>query len=134
MKLKLPTSRSPPNGPKLAGARVMPHGAARGIVRGGGVAKDRLQHVVPFGSKIATAPVPGVACLSVASGRRIGYSHIPVAEGLHVERDEFACWIAPGVANAPLFTLVKEPLKTSMRPPACWRRTIGSRRLIASPV
>jgi hypothetical protein len=30
LKLKLPTSRSFANGPKLAGARVMPHGEARG--------------------------------------------------------------------------------------------------------
>src|SRR6516225_999782 len=55
LKLKLPTSRSPPNGPKPAGARARPHGAASGPPTAA------IRRKVPFSSKIATAPMPGVA-------------------------------------------------------------------------
>ena len=88
-KLKLPTSRSPPNGPKLAGARVMPHGAARGVSRQGSFAPMSRSHR-------KSPPLPPVPrrigrYLGWTSGRRIGHSQIPVAEGLHVERDEVEC-------------------------------------------
>jgi len=60
--------------------------------------------VVPLASKIATAPIPGVAAIWAARpAGGIGHSHISIAEGLHVEGD------APGR---------KELLKMSMRPAA----------------
>ena len=52
--------------------------------------------------KIATAPVPGVAFRWFAtSGRRIGHSHIPVADGLHVERDELRALMRRGWQMRP---------------------------------
>ena len=55
-KLKLPTSRSFANGPKLAGAKVMPHGEARGVL---GFPRIVCFSMVPVASKIATAPTAG---------------------------------------------------------------------------
>src|SRR2546423_5245157 len=70
-KLKLPTSRSFANGLKLAGARVMPHGAARGVL---GFPRIVCFTVVPVVSKIATAPTAGpVAGLAaIWAGRPAG--------------------------------------------------------------
>jgi hypothetical protein len=83
-KLKLPTSRSPLNCPKLAGARVMPYGEASLLP----TISDRTRF--PLVSNTETAPVPsGAAVWGSTPGRRIGDVDVG-AEGLHVERDERA--------------------------------------------
>src|SRR4029453_1291053 len=83
-KLKLPTSRSPPNSPKLAGARATPQGAA-----------SEPPMIVcskfPLSSKTATAPITrGSPSLVRKAGGRVGYVDF-AGDVLHVERDESEC-------------------------------------------
>jgi hypothetical protein len=75
---------------------VMPHGAARGV---GGVAKDRLQQHPTRGENRHCPRPPVGRSLGCNSGRCISHGQIPVAEGLHVERDEVALTNRVGGCN-----------------------------------
>ena len=59
-KLKLPTSRSPPNWPNPAGASARPHGAASWLP------ETSLCRKPPFSSKTLRNPAPGAAALCAA--------------------------------------------------------------------
>ena len=109
-KLKLPTSKSPPNGPKPAGAVAMPTG--RRASSPGPVTQVAAE--VALSSKRPPL-LPAVALISAgAPGRRVSHVNL-AAYVLHVEGDESGGRVG---STKPPGTVVSanEPLYTSMEP------------------
>jgi hypothetical protein len=83
-KLKLPTSRSPPNSPKLAGGKSDAPG------RREWAADDRLQQVPALIENRHGSHTRGSPSLGRKAGGRVGYVDF-AGDVLHVERDESEC-------------------------------------------
>jgi hypothetical protein len=109
-KLKLPTSKSPPNGPKPKGARVIPQGAASGEVSGLPVIS--LCRSTPFHQIRSPHPYRALPLSGLTS--RVSNVDISI-DVLDVERDQSSRELRINECSCAKVGGAKEPLKTSIR-------------------